>query len=735
MATIEDKIILSVQTGEAVTNVGQLKQNIRDLKDRLEDLTIGTDEYQNTLKELKVNQAALKDAMYGTASSMEQITKDANGLSDSYNGLVKQLADLKQEWRAVDQSTEEGRARFVELGKQINETNDKLKAMDASVGVYGRNVGNYKSALDGLAGGFTATAGNAGRVINPLKNMNAGLKAMSTTPVIAILGLLANILTKVMDNLKSSEENANAAGKAFSAFAGAGDLVKNVMQVLGKLVTSVAAGISNLMQALIPALREAAALREQIAVREAELAVEQRENVKLAADAELAVARLRADAADKANKSAEERIALLEAAKSVAMKQAQAELDAAKAAYEIEQLRAKTAQNSTEENNALAQAYAAMRKAETDYFNTERSLNKEISAAQKQMVAEAKKRAKILADIDAEELRRRVADMERVRDHNKDDVESWESAAIEAADRKKALAEQEAEAARKAREEELKELFDANESKEMAQKEYEARMLAIEKDYYAEVWDISTKAYNARANNDDLRQQAKLAKLQQGSLEYMEEEVALAKYRLDTIYQLETESDEAFYLRKVQAEQDYLKTKKNLTKQQIALAQQGAAGVSSILGSLADMYENDTDATEEQLRAAKGMRIAGATIDMLSGVVSAISTAQKLGPIAGPIMAAINSAAVIASGVANIAKIKQQDTSKNNTSTATPTSVSAATSAPAVIQQVEVTRTLTGATEEARLNRMAEDQRVYLVYDDVEQAGRRVEVQDTESTF
>ena len=735
MATIEDKIILSVQTGEAVTNVGQLKQNIRDLKDRLEDLTIGTDEYQNTLKELKVNQAALKDAMYGTASSMEQITKDANGLSDSYNGLVKQLADLKQEWRAVDQSTEEGRARFVELGKQINETNDKLKAMDASVGVYGRNVGNYKSALDGLAGGFTATAGNAGRVINPLKNMNAGLKAMSTTPVIAILGLLANILTKVMDNLKSSEENANAAGKAFSAFAGAGDLVKNVMQVLGKLVTSVAAGISNLMQALIPALREAAALREQIAVREAELAVEQRENVKLAADAELAVARLRADAADKANKSAEERIALLEAAKSVAMKQAQAELDAAKAAYEIEQLRAKTAQNSTEENNALAQAYAAMRKAETDYFNTERSLNKEISAAQKQMVAEAKKRAKILADIDAEELRRRVADMERVRDHDKDDVESWESAAIEAADRKKALAEQEAEAARKAREEELKELFDANEAKEMAQKEYEARMLAIEKDYYAEVWDISTKAYNARANNDDLRQQAKLAKLQQGSLEYMEEEVALAKYRLDTIYQLETESDEAFYLRKVQAEQDYLKTKKNLTKQQIALAQQGAAGVSSILGSLADMYENDTDATEEQLRAAKGMRIAGATIDMLSGVVSAISTAQKLGPIAGPIMAAINSAAVIASGVANIAKIKQQDTSKNNTSTATPTSVSAATSAPAVIQQVEVTRTLTGATEEARLNRMAEDQRVYLVYDDVEQAGRRVEVQDTESTF
>ena len=735
MATIEDKIILSVQTGEAVTNVGQLKQNIRDLKDRLEDLTIGTDEYQDTLKELKVNQAALKDAMYGTATSMEQITKDANGLSDSYNGLVKQLADLKQEWRAVDQSTEEGRARFQDLTKQIAATNDKLKAMDASVGVYGRNVGNYKSALDGLAGGFTATAGSAGRVITPLKNMNTGLKAMSTTPVIAILGLLANILTKVMENMKTSEDNVKSATQAFSLFSGAADIVKNVMQLLGKAVSSVANVFSNLLEKIFPALRQASELREQITQKEIELTLRHRTAIQDNADAELEVAKLRNAAQDKTNKSAEQRLALLQAAADKEKEISQRNYEAAKLAYDIEVLKSQTSENSAEDNDRLAQAYANMRKAETDYYTGTLRLEKQISNERKTIHDEEIKRQDIRKKAALDSLKSEQRYQQEKADiavKGSADWLHWQEQAYNTAEK---IALKEAEIAKEARERELTELMGKEEAKAIATQEYEQQRLDIVAKYDKARADVAGQWGDFEIEQGRLRQEAKMQQLEEGSLEYIAAEVELKKYELDTLYKMDGESDAAFYARKVKAEQDYLKTKKQLTKQQIALAQQGAAGVSSILGSLADMYENDTDATEEQLRAAKGMRIAGATIDMLSGVVSAISTAQQLGPIAGPIMAAINSAAVIASGIANIMKIKQQDTSKNNTSTATPTSASAATSAPAVIQQVEMTRSLTSATEEARLDRMAEDQRVYLVYDDVEQAGRRVEVQDTEATF
>ena len=58
--------ILNIETGEAVQNIGELRDNIKTLKARLETLDIGSKEYQDTLSGLKVNQNALKDAMYNT---------------------------------------------------------------------------------------------------------------------------------------------------------------------------------------------------------------------------------------------------------------------------------------------------------------------------------------------------------------------------------------------------------------------------------------------------------------------------------------------------------------------------------------------------------------------------------------------------------------------------------------------------------------------------------------------
>ena len=72
----------------------------------------------------------------------------------------------------------------------------------------------------------------------------------------------------------------------------------------------------------------------------------------------------------------------------------------------------------------------------------------------------------------------------------------------------------------------------------------------------------------------------------------------------------------------------------------------------------------------------------------------------------------------------------------SNISSATPSvSTPAIVTPPAVVQEVTTVRSLTGANEEERLNQMASDQRVYLVYSDVEQAGRRVQVQQSEASF
>lgn len=117
---------------------------------------------------------------------------------------------------------------------------------------------------------------------------------------------------------------------------------------------------------------------------------------------------------------------------------------------------------------------------------------------------------------------------------------------------------------------------------------------------------------------------------------------------------------------------------------------------------------------------------------MFQGATTAYSTAQSLGVPMGPIVGAINAAAVIATGMANIAKIKSQNVSASSSSTgvSTPT-----VSTPAITPQVAQVRTITSASEEDRLNQMASDQRVYILNSDLEAAANSRRVLATETSF
>lgn len=157
------------------------------------------------------------------------------------------------------------------------------------------------------------------------------------------------------------------------------------------------------------------------------------------------------------------------------------------------------------------------------------------------------------------------------------------------------------------------------------------------------------------------------------------------------------------------------------------------SGVSNLMTSIADALETGDDANEASVKAAKNLRIAAATIDMISGAVTAFSVAQSLGPIAGPIVGAINAAAVVAAGLANIAKIKSTNVSKTTTPT-TSAPTEATVSAPTLDTATPTTVT-TGASTERALNAAAQPQKVYILQSDIEAAGDTAQVQVAESSF
>lgn len=195
---------------------------------------------------------------------------------------------------------------------------------------------------------------------------------------------------------------------------------------------------------------------------------------------------------------------------------------------------------------------------------------------------------------------------------------------------------------------------------------------------------------------------------------------------------------EAMWDEDFQHQQDLVKEQEDLMKQRVSALQSAAGATSSILTSLADLYDANADADEKATRQGKALRIAAATIDMIQGAVTAYSTAQSLGPVAGPIVGAANAAAVIAAGTANIAKIRATQVSR---SAAGAADTGAAVVSPVVSAPVqtytpqEQLRTVTSASEEDRLNRMADPTRVYILQSDIEAAGRASKVQVDESTF
>lgn len=683
MAT-EKVTVLKVIADDAVRTVADLKNNVAAYKQVINEATIGSEEYTQAVAGLAKTQNMLKDAMYLTNTAgqeqgdvMQGLSNAAEGMGESYNSLVHRMAALKSELRATDVSTEEGKAKFAALAEQINATNDKLKAMDAAQGNHQRNVGNYKSAIEGLAGSFQATAGGAGAVINPLKNMKMGLTAISATPAVAILGLLANIILKVTSNLKSNEAVMNRVKMAFAAFNVLGDLSVKVMQKLGEGVAWVSEKIAEFAEKIF-GVTDAQKEHKKITEEEIQLQQQQRKHITENADLELQISQLRAQAAQKDKVSAKERIALLQEAAELEKKISENAVADAQLEYDIIKRRNALTESSTEEKDKEAQAYAKMINAQKAYFDKTRELNAQIAEAKNAMKSTDAKAADAVEKENAKAIEAQQKLLDRLNDLTKSKYE--------------------------------KDLSDLD-------KKFESEYAALEGNYDAQL--LLEEEYNLRRAEIEAK--------------YTQERIN----NINTTASKEYEANWELTQEKVKLEQEYIAKKKALQQTQMQMGLQLAGNMSSILGSIADLYEADDANAEKNAKKIKVLRIASATIDTITGAIGAYMACQRIEyGIMGPILGAINAATVVAAGIANIAKIKATKVGSGgdaSSGVATPSLTTAAVSAPTYTPEIQQTTIATGASQEQTLNTIAQDQKVYILSSDLEadENARKVQVADT----
>lgn len=396
-------------------------------------------EYNRLIAEQKAQQDALAKAFQeGKITEADYFKAMANSkeVTKTYNREVRELskevqnnikvdrekqgslralrAELSNVTKAYDSLSKEEResAKGQEMKEKVAALTQSLKNMESETGRDFRNVGNYIGKVVGklgqVASGATgATGGVAG--------LTMGFKALSATPVIAILGTLVQVLGSIVKNLKTSEENANRMAIALAPLKAGGTALKNIFQALGGVLATAAEWLGNIADKLglytDKMKEEQSIVKEEIALRQEQRRVNE-ENAAI----ELQIAELRAKAAEKDKYNASERKAFTEEAIALQRKAADNEIALARREFEIEKRRSELAGNSAEENDRLSEAKVRLYNAERDYFNKVKELNATRVEAINSMKAETKatedlKDAKVeLAELEIEKVAKALAE-------------------------------------------------------------------------------------------------------------------------------------------------------------------------------------------------------------------------------------------------------------------------------------------------------------------------------------
>lgn len=815
-----------VSAGYSFSSLKSAKTYIDKLRASLIDMDETSEEYAERVDEIDKVQDKLNKAMKATGDK----AKDAEG---SYNALSKQMSELKKAFKATNDEAERQT-----LAKQINGINDQLKEMDASIGNYQRNVGNYEAAftngLAGIASQVEALGNPLAIAKNGVNALGKAMKALIANPVGAFIMAIVVAVKALKKGFEQSETASNSLKKAFSA-------LQPVMNAISNVFTGFANIVGNIAEKAIPALvnglqkasdwmmtllnkigivsdeklesfrksieaqKEAVQVTQDLTNREIALTERKRKFQVDEAKTEMEVAELKSKAADKEKYSAKEREKFLNDAISKERAINNEKLALVQEEYDIMKKRSELTDNDAATNDALAEAEARLYNTKREYYAKEKELIAQKVAAGQELSAAEKKNAEEAKKLKDEELKK----IEEIQERSELSLLSNKDRELKILEKKyneeKALLEQyEKDTTKLTAEYEAKkqEIINSNgldKAKEIDERAIQSlmngtdRQLDVLKKRYEEEKKLLeengintvnlTKEYErqvaeAKAGegegkikdiNDDSSLEMDIAdktiqnefdknkKLLQIDRERLEGTKAIYEelYNLDGLSE-EQKQEYANKLKEIDA--DLAENSKKMTdiKKEEAMSLlntygQVAQGIGDLMGTISDIWQDSIKErvkngkiTEEQgkkeFEQSKKLQIATAIVNGLAGVAMAVSTSMSLGPILGPIMAAINSAMVITTTAVQIAKIKSTTFDSGGSSVGGDVASAAATPTPAAVEYTpKYSTNVTGESETVNLaNAVSErqkDTRVYVVESDINEAGKRVEIREAESTF
>ena len=659
-------------------------------------------EYNRLIDEQKAKQAALAKAYadgkisqsdyYKAMAQSKEVTKtysrQVQELSKEIQNNIKMdtekqgslralRAELSNVTKQYDELSEEERraAKGLELQSKINAITASLKSSEQETGRFYRNVGNY---ANGFVEAFTRMGGSMGGLQGPLNMAKNGFMALSSTPIIAILGALVSIIQKVIQNLKSSEASMQAVTVALAPLNAGSRLLQKTMQALGSGIAKVAERLGRWAEKL-GLVTEEMKVEQQLVKDDIALQMRERDIIRENADSQLKISQLRAKAADKLNYTEKERIEFLKQAVAEEDAVAKREMEVAAERYRILEEQSKLAENSKEENDELARAYADMVNAEKSYYDKSRELQAQITEATNAARAKEKERIDKERQALAELAEARVNIMKEGIDKEKaQETANHEKKLAELRDRLKT--EQNLSETAKAAINQQIELEEQRHAKKMSQLDIQATNERLEREkqtlelklgtaikgseeeYKLKQQQLQTQMEmelqnvklteeqkqlireNYQKKEDQLAEERNAQILAASRLEYenqiaemalrhettLQTELQMKQAELDALHQLEGESDAEFRARQLAAMKEVADKKKEIADYEISIEQTKYEAISQITGGLRSVLEAFGEENKAAAKAAKVLAIAEIAINTGKAIAAGVAQSQSV---------------------------------------------------------------------------------------------------------
>lgn len=595
-------------------------------------------------EQLAMNSAQLANTsqnLRGYQKELQNVLKQQEALSnDSGGSLVSLRAELSNVTKAFDNLSRAERegAKGKEMLDHINALTDEIKEAEEATQRYQRNVGNYKSALEGaekavgglrdgmlnfISGGnpMVAMLANTAQQLGSVKAafglarqgavmLGKQLLALIATPIGAFLTIITTLIMAFKKGIESSEERMNRFKVVMAPLQG---LLDGVSKALGTVCDWLLTFVEWQSKAVEWALKLAEALplvgdaiakgnearQEYIKIEKEsqELEKKVREEKVLTAQREKEVSELRAKFAEKDKYTNKERLAFLDQAIAKEKEQAQENKNIAQKKLELLEREAALSDNDAEMNNKLAEAKAEVIKADKELSDKMRELNAQRVEAINAINAEAeaeKKKAQEKAKAAADALKeRQEKELEALREAEdamneiiEDNVQKQRAMLLTAYTRQI---------------EDIQKRLDTEKNLTLtARQALQQEMLALQTKYAQDVEALEKEVAERRAQ---VERDTQLAMLHGNEDAILQAKITMKQEEIDAMHRMENESEAEFNLRKLQASNELADMQK---EQRIKVQQQEIEDQALALETkLAQLHNDEMAQLEAKLEAKR----------------------------------------------------------------------------------------------------------------------------------